>query len=235
MLLHRIKQLGNNVLNLFYPEVCLTCSALLHPQEKLICHHCLSEFPFTHYHLDHQNAVFERLSAIVKIEAASALLLFNESGIIKELIHQLKYQNRQEIGRFLAKLTIESLKNDAILSQIDYIVPVPLHPKKYKKRGYNQMSVFGKESSQAFKIPYDEKILIRTQNTDSQTKKNAAERRQNVANVFDIIQPEKYVGKHFLLIDDVMTTGATIESCAESILNKIPQAKVSVLTMAVVL
>jgi len=235
MQLHQVKQLGENILNLFYPEVCLACNGLLHPQEKLICHHCLSEFPFTHYHLDHQNAIFERLSAIVKIEAASALLLFNESDIIKELIHQLKYQNKQEIGRFLAQLTAEHLKNDAILSQIDYIVPVPLHPKKFKKRGYNQMSLFGQDLAQKFKIHYDEKILIKTKNTSSQTKKNAAERRQNVANTFDIKNPENYVGKHFLIIDDVMTTGATIESCAETILKKIPQSKVSVLTMTFVL
>ena len=118
---------------------------------------------------------------------------------------------------------------------IDYIVPVPLHPKKQRQRGYNQMTEFGRNLGNFFSIPYTENILLRQIYTESQTKKNALQRRENVSQAFKIANPEKYTGKHFVIIDDVITTGATIEACAETILNNIPNAKVSVLALTMVL
>jgi len=117
----------------------------------------------------------------------------------------------------------------------DLIVPVPLHKKKQKKRGYNQMTKFGENLGNYFGVTYKENILIRSVYTESQTTKNIEDRRENVSNVFQVLNPEKYSGKHFLLIDDVITTGATIESCAETILKNIPNAKVSVLAMTVLI
>jgi len=234
-LLKNIKRGYRDVLHLFYPRFCLSCGQILHDQESYICHRCLSDLSFTHFHFGSSNPVYDRLSAIVKIENATALFLFNKSGIIQELIHQLKYNNQQIIGNFMAEVSRNYLNSDLLQKQIDYIIPVPLHSKKLKQRGYNQMTGFGKNLENYYSFQYSDKILIRQENTESQTKKSAAERRSNVRNAFKVLKPEKYSGRHFLLIDDVITTGATIEACADTLLKSIPGAKVSVLAMAVVL
>ncbi len=234
-LLRHIQKYTNSIFNLFYPKVCVACDVLLLPNETLICHHCQSELPLTYFHLDNQNTLYDRLATIVNIEAATSLLLFDKSEVVKELIHQLKYRNQQEIGSFLGKLVAGQIKNDSIISQIDYIVPAPLHPKKQRKRGYNQLTVFGKTLQNELKIEYNPHILLKTVNNQSQTTKTAAQRRKNVAGVYQVQNSKKYANKHFLIIDDVMTTGATIEACAETVLQQIEGAKVSVLTMAVVL
>jgi len=234
-IINNIQKYSSTIINLFYPKVCVSCSALLLPDEMLICHHCQSDLPLTYFQFDKDNDIYNKLSAIVNIEAATSLLLFDKSDVVKELIHQLKYRNQQEIGAFLGKLLANQIKKDGIISQIDYIVPAPLHPKKQRKRGYNQLTVFGETLQNELKIEYNPHILLKTVNNQSQTTKTAAQRRKNVANVYQVQNPEKYANKHFLIIDDVMTTGATIEACTETVLQQIEGAKVSVLTMAVVL
>ena len=224
-----------DLLNLFYPNTCLTCNRLLLENENLICHHCLSKMPFTNFHSGKDNLLYERLSVVFPIQYATALLLFHKEGLTQELIHQLKYQNRQDIGRWLAFWVINNNYTFLNNNCIDYIIPVPLHPKKFKKRGYNQLTLFGETISRHYQISYRENILLRTVNTSSQTKKSTIERRKNVTGVFQVRQPELYTGKHFLIVDDVITTGATIEACAETILKHIPGAKISVLSMAMVL
>ena len=230
--LHKITE---PVINLFFPKVCVSCNALLLPDENLICHHCQSDLPITYFGLNNNNPLFDRLSTIVNIEAAGSLLSFEKSVVVKELVHQLKYQNQQDIGKFMGKLLTDQIKGEVDLLLIDYIIPVPLHPKKQSKRGYNQMTIFGKTLENELEITYNEQILFKTVNNPSQTTKTAAQRRQNVTDVYKVQNPEQYTNKHFLIIDDVMTTGATIEACAETLLQQIEGAKVSVLTMAVVL
>ena len=230
-----IKRGYKDVQNIFYPRLCLTCDALLHDSENLLCHNCMTQLEFTHFDFKSSNPLLERLSAVVNIEKASALFLFHEDGIIQELIHQLKYQNRQDIGKFMAELAGNFYNKNSFQQNFDLIVPVPLHKKKQKKRGYNQMTKFGENLGNYFGVTYKENILIRSVYTESQTTKNIEDRRENVSNVFQVLNPEKYSGKHFLLIDDVITTGATIESCAETILKNIPNAKVSVLAMTVLI
>jgi ComF family protein len=234
-LLKHIQALSNNVINLFFPSVCVSCHRLLLDNETLLCHHCQSDLPFTYFNLDDDNPLYKRLSTIVNIEAASSLLLFDKADVVKELIHHLKYRGRQDVGQFLGEILSQNLKNNPVVSQIDYIVPAPLHPKKQRKRGYNQLTVFGQTLAKHLQIQYRADILLKTVNNTSQTTKTAEQRRQNVAGVYTVNKPENYANKHFLVIDDVMTTGATIEACAETLLQQIPNAKVSVLTMAVVL
>jgi ComF family protein len=195
----------------------------------------MAQLEFTNFDLSSSNPLLERLSAVVNIEKASALFLFHKEGVIQELIHQLKYQNQQDIGVLMAEFARNFYDKNSFQQNFDLIVPVPLHKKKQKQRGYNQMTKFGENLGNYFSIPYKENILIRFVYTESQTTKNIEDRRENVTNAFQILNPEAYIGKHFLLIDDVITTGATIESCAETILKNIPGAKVSVLAMAVVL
>ena len=207
---------------------------MLHDVEHYVCHQCLSNLHLTNFDLEKTNPVYNRLSPIVNIEKATALFVFDKSGIVQELIHQLKYNNHQEIGKFFAKTAHDYLIENNFFKDVDYIIPVPLHPKKQQQRGYNQMTEFGRNLGNFFSIPYNEGILLRETYTESQTKKNALQRRENVSSAFKIDKPEKYVGKHFVIVDDVITTGATIEACAETILNKISDAKVSILALTMV-
>jgi ComF family protein len=230
-----LKQSLFDLTGVLYPRVCITCEKPLHDTEKLVCHQCLSNLSFTDFKLNAHNPVYKRLIPVIPVQSAASLLYFDKNGVVKELIHQLKYENRPEIGKLMAKWTGNYLDRESFQNRIDYIVPVPLHPKKQRKRGYNQLTQFGKNLGNYFGVPYVENILLRIENTDSQTKKSAEERRKNVSKAFKIRSPGDYQGKHFLIIDDVMTTGATIEACAETILAAIPDAKVSVYTMAVVL
>jgi len=219
---------------IFFPPVCLSCDAILPDRKDLICHHCMNALSFTQMDLSKDNPIYNKLAAVVKIEAATSILYFDKSGVTQALIHQLKYNGRQDVGNFFAEISYRQLQNAAILNKIDYIMPVPLHPKKLKKRGYNQLHTFGEHFGNYFSIPYNDNILLRQKNTETQTKKSAEERRLNVSNAFTIHKPEQYTSKHFLLIDDVLTTGATIESCVETVIDNIPDAKVSVLTISYV-
>ncbi len=230
-----LKRGYKDVLNILYPRLCLSCNNILLEYEQDICHRCLSGLQLTGFDYLLNNPVYEKLAAIVNINRATALFLFDKSGVIQKLIHNLKYKNHPEIGAFFAKTTKNYLSDPGFFDDVDYIVPVPLHPKKQRKRGYNQMTEFGRNLENFFGVPYTEKILLRQIHTASQTKKNALQRRENVKNAFRIEQAAKYSGKHFVIIDDVITTGATIESCAESILNYIPDSKVSVMALTMVL
>ncbi len=230
-----LKRGYKDVLNILFPRFCLSCGCILLESEHDICHRCLSGLQLTGFDYRGENPVYEKLSAIVNVERATALFLFNKYGVIQKLIHNLKYENHPEIGVFFAKSAKNYLSNPGFFSGVDYIVPVPLHPKKQHKRGYNQMTEFGKHLEKFFNVPYSEKILIRQKHTESQTRKNALQRRENVKNAFRVLNPERYTGKHFVIIDDVITTGATVEACTETILNQIPHSKVSILAMTMVL
>ena len=236
MLLTKYLKRGyNDVINILFPRFCLSCGNVLHHNEYDICHRCLSGLQLTGFDYRGNNPVYEKLSAIVNIESATVLFLFDKSGTIQKLIHNLKYNNQPQIGVFFADSSINYLSNPGFFNGVDYIIPVPLHPKKQRKRGYNQMTEFGKSLEKIFKVPYSEKILFRHIHTETQTKKNALQRRENVKNAFRVANPGRYTGKHFVIIDDVITTGATVEACAETILNNIPHAKVSILALTMVL
>lgn len=223
-----------DVLNILYPRLCLSCDNVLHDTETLVCHQCLSQLSLTNFQPD-DNPIKTRLLPIVDVQNATALFLFDKSGIIQELIHKLKYEGHQDIGVLMAQFAQDYFNHSKLDTSIDLIVPVPLHPKKIKQRGYNQMTKFGRNLGNYLGVPYQESVLLRRRYTTSQTKKTARERRENVSGAFAVKSPENFAGKHFLILDDVMTTGATIEACAETILSQVPDAKVSVLTMAVVL
>jgi len=230
-----LKRGYKDLLQVIYPRLCVSCQSVLHDSENLVCHKCLSSLSLTNFDVHSTNPVYNKLSAIVNIEKATALFLFDKSGVMQQLIHQLKYHNRQEIGKFIFELSKSYLETRHFFNDVDMIVPVPLHPKKLKHRGYNQLSVFGRELADYFNVDYKENILIRAIHTESQTKKNITERRLNVSGAFKVKNPEKYQNKHFLVIDDVLTTGATIEACVEQILQEISGSKVSVLVMSMVL
>ncbi|MEO7976130.1 ComF family protein [Flavobacterium sp.] len=221
----------SHLINLFFPQVCAGCHALLITKELTICTVCRHEMPLTKYHLDPKNEAVKKFYGKIEIEHASAFLYFNKKGIVQELIHNLKYKGQEEVGTVIGKWYVEDLKDLNLKIPFDSIIPVPLHKKKFRERGYNQVTTFGKALAEGLNIPYNDFVLYRKKYSKTQSKKNLLGRSENIENMFDIIHSEENQNKHFLLVDDVLTTGATLEACARALL-KIPGARISIACMA---
>jgi ComF family protein len=187
--------------------------------------------PLTNHHLNRENEAFKKFYGRIPVEYASALLYFHKRGIVQELIHNLKYKGQEEIGSVLGAWYAEDLKNLTILQSVDEIVPVPLHKRKLKERGYNQVANFGLVLSENLNIPFNGSLLIRNIYSKTQSRKSFLNRSDGIDAIFDTSFTEKDHNKHFLLIDDVITTGSTLEACSHALL-KIPGAKISIVCMA---
>ncbi|MGE6352565.1 ComF family protein [Flavobacterium sp. NPDC079362] len=222
----------NYLINLFFPKVCAGCHTILITNETVLCTSCRHEMPLTQYHLDPKNEAVKKFYGKIAIEHASALLYFNKKGIVQELIHNLKYKGHEEIGTVLGNWSVEDLKEIVLEIPFDIVIPVPLHPKKFRKRGYNQVTTFGKALAKGLNIDYNAAVLYRKKYSKTQSKKNLAGRSDNIENIFDVISTEENRNKHFLIVDDVLTTGATLEACSRALL-KIPGAKISIVCMAI--
>lgn len=218
-------------ISLFYPNNCPACNKTLISGEDWICTTCLLDIPKSDYWLDPNNPVNQMFWGKTKIQFASAFLLFNKGSKYRKLIHRLKYEDDQKSGQRLGYLYGREINKSSKYEKIDYIIPVPLHPKKQKKRGYNQSECITDGLSEAMNIPVLNSLLIRTKNTSTQTKKHKDERWENVSGVFDVLKSEILEGKHVLLVDDVITTGATIEHCAMTLIEK-SNCKVSIACIA---
>lgn len=216
---------------LIFPRLCVTCGDKLIEQEKWICLHCLHHIPRTNYHLQPENKVAQLFYGRVRIEFATSFFLFTKGSKYQTLIHDLKYKGMKELGAEMGKHFAIDLMQSDDFSSIDLICPVPLHPKREKKRGYNQSWWIALGMASQMHKPVSMGNLIRVTATETQTRKSRFERWQNVEGIFALTHPEAYAGKHILLVDDVVTTGATIEACAQTILSK-TDARVSIATLA---
>jgi ComF family protein len=220
-----------NILNLFFPTVCTGCNSFLISNENVICTVCRHNIPLTNHHLNSENETFKKFYGRIPVEHASALLYFHKKGIVQELIHNLKYKGHEEIGTVLGNWYTENLKEIEVLKTVDEIIPVPLHQKKFRKRGYNQVTTFGNVLSKELNLSYNDSLLFRKIYSKTQSQKNLLGRTEGIETIFDVsFTPEDH-NKHFLLIDDVITTGATLEACSRALL-KIPGAKISIVCMA---
>ena len=220
-----------SLVDLLFPKVCLGCDSFLESNEAVICTSCRHDLPLTNYHLDSENELIKKFYGRIDLQFASAMMYYHKSGIVHELIHNLKYYKHQEIGTFLGNWYTEDLRNLEITKTFDVIIPVPLHKKRLRERGYNQVETFGKALSKNLDIDYDDSILVRNIYSKTQTKKSFLGRTDVKLDIFDEAFTEENYGKHFLLIDDVITTGSTLEACARAVL-KIPEAKLSIVSMA---
>ncbi|MFH6970228.1 MULTISPECIES: ComF family protein [Flavobacterium] len=220
-----------SIINLFFPKVCSGCSSFLLSNENVICTVCRHEIPLTNHHLNPENDAFKKFYGRIPVMHTSALFYFHKKGIVQELIHNLKYKGHEEIGAILGEWYAEDLKTIDLLQSVDEIVPVPLHRRKLKERGYNQVTAFGKALSSGLNIDYNGSILVRNVYSKTQSKKNLLGRTEGIESTFDVSFTEKDHNKHFLLIDDVITTGSTLEACSRALL-KIPGAKISIVCMA---
>lgn len=221
----------NHLINLIFPKVCAGCKGILLEAEAVICTSCRHEIPTTTHFSDFNNDAFKVFYGRVDMVFVATLFYFQKQSLVQEIIYSLKYRGNQEVGKSLGYWVGENLKNLEISKTFDMIIPVPLHSKKLRKRGYNQVTKFGQSIAEILKIELNENILKRNINTKSQTKKSIFNRNQIDETVFEAVFDESHSNKHFLIIDDVLTTGATIEACAKA-LQKIPDSKISVVCMA---
>jgi len=224
-------KIQENLLKLIYPDICNGCNKLLIKGECVICTICLHELPYTFHHETQTNEMDRKFYGLLPISFCLSFLYFHKTGIVQHLIHNLKYKNKQEIGSFLGKLYADDIKKYEKIKSITHIIPVPLHKKRLAERGYNQIDTFCETIGLELNIPVEKKILVRNRYSKSQTKKSKSERATIKESLFTLKSHENLIYPHFLLVDDVITSGATLEACARELL-KIPTAKVSILTIA---
>ncbi len=220
------------LLNLFFPEVCEACNNTLVDNELLICTNCRHQLPVTNFHFDNSETVKKIVYGRVKLENATALLHFSKKGIVQQLLHNLKYRGHEQISGFFGKWLGVELSNIEAFKEIDVVIPVPLYKTKLRKRGYNQVAKFGEEIAKAINAEYDDTVLVKTKATKTQVFKGRLKRWNDDGALFSITENESLKGKHILLVDDIITTGATVEACT-SVLLKIDNIKLSLATMAI--
>lgn len=231
-MLQRLKTYFSYVSHLVFPNNCIVCTNNLLKNEKCICTICEHKLPYTQYHTYLDNPIAKKLWGRVPLEFASSLLFFEKGLDVQTLISALKYQNRPDVGIALAKIYSQQLQDEkSLFPSADYIVSIPLHPKKLRKRGYNQCHQFAQKLGEELGIKVNQDNCYRKINTISQTGKNRINRWENVAEIFGIKNPQLFENKHIVIVDDVITTGATLEALANQLL-KIKGVKISVLLMA---
>jgi ComF family protein len=212
-----IKDLKQGFTHLFYPRLCEGCNKPLLPEEEVLCLNCnVYSLPRTAYHHIPDNETAMRFAGRFPFERATTLAYFTNEGLLQHLLHELKYNSKKQVGIFLGHQLGYDLKQTTWTKGIDMIVPVPLHKKKQAERGYNQSELIAEGLGAVLKIPVEAELLERVRHTESQTKKTRAERIENMSGAFRLKNTE-IAEKHILLVDDVLTTGATLEACALAI------------------
>ncbi len=221
-----------SVINLLFPKVCYACLNTLNDNEKTICVQCRHDLPVTNFHFDNSDAVKKVLYGRAKTEHATALFRFKKKGLVQQLIHGLKYKGYENIGVTLGDWLGGELSSLSQYQHIDMVIPVPLHKKKLKKRGYNQVAKFGQHIAEALNTEYQDSVLVKVTNTQSQVNKIRIARWNNNNELFQLKNPNLIENKHILLVDDLITTGATLEACI-NVLNQAKNVKISIATMAI--
>lgn len=230
--MRKIQSVFTSFIDLFFPNLCVACNENLLRGELHICTKCISDMPKTNFHLISENEVEKRFWGKVRIENATSFFYFDKGSRFQHLLHELKYKGNKEIGDYLGRLAAADLLQTDRFSSVDVIVPVPLHPKKEYKRGYNQSEWIGKGMSAIFNKPLSVGNLIRVSENTTQTQKSVFERFENTKGIFQIRNKAEFNHKHILLIDDVLTTGSTLEACVHPLL-ECEDVRISIFTLAV--
>ena len=203
-----------DISNLFFPQLCIACRKEAPVKDEPFCLSCHLELPFTDHFTNHENAFVKHFWGRVKIDHGAALFDFKKEGKVQKMIHDLKYRKKRDVGRLLGTFAAKQIEKSSIYNSFDMIIPVPISKIKKAKRGYNQSFLFAEGIQKYSQSPIEDNILLKTTDTGSQTSRTRAERLKNVSGSFDIRKEEIIKNKHILLVDDVITTGATLESCA---------------------
>lgn len=220
-----------SLVQLFYPHQCLGCGCDFLRLNYLLCSRCIHQLPETGFFNQRNNPVEKIFYGRTRVENAAALYYFTKNSLIQELMVQLKYRGNQSVGLFLGRMIGYALRNAVAFNGIDALVPLPLNPKKQFKRGYNQASLICNGISEICGLPLLPDAVLRKQFTESQTTRNRVGRWLNMEGVFEIRYPDQLADKHLLLVDDIITTGATLEACASYIL-AVPGTRLSIATAA---
>jgi ComF family protein len=222
-----VAELVKDFIGLFYPEVCLCCGEELGVKEEFVCTMCMYKLPKTNFHKTQNNPLAKVFWGRVELDSVAAYCHYQKGNTVQELVHEIKYNGKKELGVYLGKHYGFDLKGFEVFNKVDALVYIPLHPKKLKKRGYNQSAYFAEGLSQSMGVPILHNAISRIKNTDTQTRKSRYERWENVEGIFKVEMATELKGKHVLLVDDVITTGSTIEACAHELI-KAGVGKVSV-------
>jgi len=225
-----LKEIKESLLHLAFPHVCETCGTDNLQADHLLCLQCLSSLPETNFHLHSNNPVEKIFWGRMQVTSATAQYYFTKESLIQHLMHQFKYKGNKDVGIYLGKLIGYALLESNRFSTIEALIPLPLHKLKEHKRGYNQAAVLCEGIATVLNKPLLKDIVIRTEQTETQTKKARIQRWQNMEGKFELIKPEAIKGEHVLLVDDVVTTGATLEACGQELL-KAENVQLSIATL----
>ena len=221
----------DDFIGLFFPRLCISCAGALLKHESMLCDRCLYHLPRTRFHQDLDNPVARLFWGRVQVEYATSFFYFNKGSPYQRILHELKYEGMKEIGLEMGRIFGREISGSSFGS-VELIVPVPLHRSKLRKRGYNQSEWIAMGLAEGLQKPIDSRSLVRTMASSSQTRKNRYDRWTNVEGIFQAKYPDKLANRHVLLVDDVVTTGATLEACASAILG-LQNTRISIATLAV--
>ena len=222
----------NDFTSLFFPNICMACMENAPVPNQHLCFRCDVTLPRTDFHLRKENTFTDRLWGRLDLHTATAMFLLTHNGLAENIIYNIKYKDATDLAITLGKQYGRVLKKAPLYQDIDVIVPVPIHSSKMRTRGYNQSAMFGQGIAATLEVPIHENALLKKRKTKSQTKKSRMERLVGVEGEYAVKDEEVLKGKNVLLVDDVMTTGATIESCALEIL-KVEGTRVSMATIGI--
>ena len=208
----------NDFFSLFFPNYCFGCKGGLVKGEEILCTLCLAELPLVDYYNSNDNPIVNKFVGRIPVKYGWALFKFKKSGVVQQLLHQLKYNNRPEIGERLGKMFAHKLLENGHGKAFDMIIPIPLHKSKKRSRGYNQSSMIARGMSDVLQTRHTDSLIERVSATSTQTKKTKMERWDNVNYAFRVTDPSLISGKRILVIDDVITTGSTFEACIKTLL-----------------
>lgn len=218
--------------HLFSPRQCVVCGRVLQEGEEALCLRCNMNMPRTGYHLREDNPVERMFWGRFPVVRATSYFFYRKGSDFRHVLHRLKYGGRKDVGEVMGCFMAAELTVSGFFQGVDVLVPVPLHPRKQRMRGYNQSECIARGVMVVTGIPVDASAVVRERHTETQTRKSMFERWENVSGIFAVRHPERLAGKHVLLVDDVLTTGSTTTACADALLT-VEGVRLSVLTLAV--
>jgi ComF family protein len=227
----QLKEIKDSFLHLLFPHVCTGCGSDILSEETVLCMRCIAAMPETNFELHPGNPVEKTFLGRLPLVGATAQFYFTKESLMQHLMHQFKYKGNKELGLQFGKMMGEQIKRSGRF-EVDALIPLPLFPAKEKRRGYNQATLLCQGMAEAMRIPVLDKVIIRPQHTETQTKKGRIERWKNMEGKFILSNPDAILNKHVLLVDDVITTGATLEACGNELM-KAGGVRLSVATLCV--
>ena len=227
-----LKEIKDSFLHLVFPHVCSGCGSDKLNEKSVLCMRCIDALPETNFEMFPGNPVEKIFWGRLPLTGASAQFYFTKESLIQRLMHQFKYKGNKDLGLQLGQMMGERLKRSDRFSQVDALIPLPLFPAKEKRRGYNQATILCKGMAETMKVPVLDKVITRPQHTETQTRKGRIERWKNMEGKFVLLNPSIINNKHLMLVDDVVTTGATLEACGNELL-KAENVQLSVATLCV--